>query len=175
MIHYFPTAPGLIRYSVPYILLHGPVDVSECRRRVLLVCVRLRQPYSILPSPHFSCKSLRTDMLQYWSRTSQFYTPIMGSVIALMIQLFFCYRIWVIKKSALILSIVIAVVSTIWFGAKCSILTLARSRWSKQLEDSVEASKHMLLPIKSTTSSEQFWSMQVFLTVLLIQLITSKS
>ncbi|KAJ7910613.1 hypothetical protein B0H13DRAFT_599752 [Mycena leptocephala] len=44
---------------------------------------------------------------------SPFYTPIMGSVIALMIQLFFCYRIWVIKKSALILSIVIAVISVV--------------------------------------------------------------
>jgi len=42
---------------------------------------------------------------------SPFYTPIMGSVIASIIQLFFCYRIWIIKKSALPLSIVIAVIS----------------------------------------------------------------
>ncbi|KAJ6631128.1 hypothetical protein B0H10DRAFT_708496 [Mycena sp. CBHHK59/15] len=44
---------------------------------------------------------------------SPFYTPIMGSIIALMIQLFFCYRIWIIKSSALFLSIAIAVISLI--------------------------------------------------------------
>ncbi|KAJ6590609.1 hypothetical protein DFH09DRAFT_208498 [Mycena vulgaris] len=44
---------------------------------------------------------------------SPFYTPIMGSLIALMIQLFFCYRIWIIKSSALFLSIAIAVISVV--------------------------------------------------------------
>ncbi|KAJ7695454.1 hypothetical protein B0H17DRAFT_1055931 [Mycena rosella] len=42
---------------------------------------------------------------------SPFYTPIMGSIIALMIQLFFCYRIWIIKSKALYLSIGIAFLS----------------------------------------------------------------
>ncbi|KAF7350449.1 hypothetical protein MVEN_01350300 [Mycena venus] len=44
---------------------------------------------------------------------SPFYTPIAGSIIASVIQLFFCYRIWIIKKSALYLSIAIAVISVI--------------------------------------------------------------
>ncbi|KAK7046665.1 hypothetical protein R3P38DRAFT_79558 [Favolaschia claudopus] len=44
---------------------------------------------------------------------SPFYTPIGGSIVASVIQLFFAYRIWIIKKSALPLSIVIAVVSII--------------------------------------------------------------
>ncbi|KAJ6486923.1 hypothetical protein C8R45DRAFT_1098184 [Mycena sanguinolenta] len=44
---------------------------------------------------------------------SPFYTPIAGSIIASVIQLFFCYRIWIIKKTALYLSIVIAVISVI--------------------------------------------------------------
>ncbi|KAJ7096718.1 hypothetical protein B0H15DRAFT_946181 [Mycena belliarum] len=44
---------------------------------------------------------------------SPFYTPIMGSLIAMVIQLFFCYRIWVIKSSALPLSIAIAVIAVL--------------------------------------------------------------
>ncbi|KAJ7755373.1 hypothetical protein DFH07DRAFT_492788 [Mycena maculata] len=44
---------------------------------------------------------------------SPFYTPILGSVIALIIQLFFCYRIWIIKSQALYLSIAIAFISVI--------------------------------------------------------------
>ncbi|KAJ6571731.1 hypothetical protein B0H19DRAFT_1255670 [Mycena capillaripes] len=44
---------------------------------------------------------------------SPFYTPIGGSILALIIQLFFCYRIWIIKKSALPLSIAIAIISVI--------------------------------------------------------------
>ncbi|KAJ7136011.1 hypothetical protein C8R44DRAFT_976737 [Mycena epipterygia] len=44
---------------------------------------------------------------------SPFYTPIMGSIIALIIQLFFCYRIWIIKSTALYLSIAIAFISVI--------------------------------------------------------------
>lgn len=47
------------------------------------------------------------------SQTLQFYTPIGGSIIASVIQMFFCYRIWIIKKSAVYLSIAIAIVSTI--------------------------------------------------------------
>ncbi|KAJ7839552.1 hypothetical protein B0H14DRAFT_695009 [Mycena olivaceomarginata] len=39
------------------------------------------------------------------------YTPIMGSVMALVVQLFFCYRIYIIKREALPLSIFIALVS----------------------------------------------------------------
>ncbi|KAJ7512067.1 hypothetical protein B0H11DRAFT_473038 [Mycena galericulata] len=42
-----------------------------------------------------------------------FYTPILGSLIASFIQLFFCYRIWVIKSQALPWSIGIAFVSVI--------------------------------------------------------------
>jgi len=42
---------------------------------------------------------------------SPFYTPIMGSVIGMTIQLFFCYRIWIIKSSALYLSIGIGLIS----------------------------------------------------------------
>ncbi|KAF7289914.1 hypothetical protein MIND_01366300 [Mycena indigotica] len=44
---------------------------------------------------------------------SPFYTPILGSIIALSIQLFFCYRIWIIKSAALPLSICIAIVSVL--------------------------------------------------------------
>ncbi|KAF8189863.1 hypothetical protein K438DRAFT_1971374 [Mycena galopus ATCC 62051] len=44
---------------------------------------------------------------------SPFYTPIAGSIIASVVQLFFCYRIWIIKKSAVYLSIAIAVISLI--------------------------------------------------------------
>ncbi|KAJ7484758.1 hypothetical protein FB451DRAFT_92131 [Mycena latifolia] len=44
---------------------------------------------------------------------SPFYTPIMGSLIAMIIQLFFCYRIWVIKSSAIYLSIAIAIISVL--------------------------------------------------------------
>ncbi|KAJ6449422.1 hypothetical protein C8R47DRAFT_1230653 [Mycena vitilis] len=44
---------------------------------------------------------------------SPFYTPIGGSILASIIQLFFCYRIYIIKKAALPLSIVIAVISVI--------------------------------------------------------------
>ncbi|KAJ7057837.1 hypothetical protein C8F01DRAFT_325074 [Mycena amicta] len=44
---------------------------------------------------------------------SPFYTPILGSIIALVIQLFFCYRIWIIKSAALPLSAVIAVIAVI--------------------------------------------------------------
>jgi len=40
-------------------------------------------------------------------------TPIMGSIIALIVQSFFCYRIWVIKKSAWWLSALILAVSVI--------------------------------------------------------------
>jgi len=39
------------------------------------------------------------------------YTPIMGSVMALVVQLFFCYRIYIIKRQALPLCIFIALVS----------------------------------------------------------------
>ncbi|KAJ7770495.1 hypothetical protein B0H16DRAFT_1515657 [Mycena metata] len=42
---------------------------------------------------------------------SPFYTPILGSLIALVIQLFFCYRIWIIKSAAVYLSIGIAVIA----------------------------------------------------------------
>ncbi|KAJ7145336.1 hypothetical protein C8R43DRAFT_1012375 [Mycena crocata] len=44
---------------------------------------------------------------------SPFYTPILGSLIALVIQLFFCYRIWIIKSQALYLSIGIAIISVL--------------------------------------------------------------
>ncbi|KAJ7839578.1 hypothetical protein B0H14DRAFT_3869710 [Mycena olivaceomarginata] len=44
---------------------------------------------------------------------SPFYTPIGGSIIASVIQMFFCYRIWIIKKSAVYLSIAIAIISLI--------------------------------------------------------------
>jgi len=39
------------------------------------------------------------------------YTPIAGSVMALVVQCFFCYRIYIIKREALVLCIFIAVVS----------------------------------------------------------------
>ncbi|KAJ7487773.1 hypothetical protein FB451DRAFT_1528369, partial [Mycena latifolia] len=42
---------------------------------------------------------------------SPYYTPIMGSVMAMVVQWFFCYRIYIIKREALPLSIFIALVS----------------------------------------------------------------
>ncbi|KAJ7755348.1 hypothetical protein DFH07DRAFT_920574 [Mycena maculata] len=44
-------------------------------------------------------------------RISPFYTPIMGSVMALVVQWFFCYRIYIIKREALYFSIFIATIS----------------------------------------------------------------
>jgi len=42
---------------------------------------------------------------------SWFYTPVMDSIMSLIVQLFFCYRIWIIKKSSLWWCILIAAVS----------------------------------------------------------------
>ncbi|KAJ7096728.1 hypothetical protein B0H15DRAFT_55355 [Mycena belliarum] len=54
------------------------------------------------------------DILQFGQPgLSPYYTPIMGSVMALVVQLFFCYRIYIIKREALPLSIFIALVSTL--------------------------------------------------------------
>ncbi|KAJ7145318.1 hypothetical protein C8R43DRAFT_1108565 [Mycena crocata] len=44
-------------------------------------------------------------------RISPAYTPIMGSVMALVVQFFFCYRIYIIKREALYFCIFIALVS----------------------------------------------------------------
>lgn len=42
---------------------------------------------------------------------SPIYTPVMGSIIAFVVQLFFCYRIFVIRRSAWWLCVLIALVS----------------------------------------------------------------
>ncbi|KAJ7448779.1 hypothetical protein FB451DRAFT_1411205 [Mycena latifolia] len=42
---------------------------------------------------------------------SRFYTPLMGSFIAMLVQLFYCYRITVIRRTAWPLSVVIALIS----------------------------------------------------------------
>ncbi|KAF5386679.1 hypothetical protein D9615_001592 [Tricholomella constricta] len=46
-------------------------------------------------------------------RLSTIYTPIMGSVMALVVQAFFCYRIWVINRSSWWWCLLIAAVSVI--------------------------------------------------------------
>lgn len=52
------------------------------------------------------------DMLRFADpHYSWIHTPVMGSIMALIVQLFFCYRIWIINKSSLWWCIVIAVVS----------------------------------------------------------------
>ncbi|KAJ6505819.1 hypothetical protein C8R47DRAFT_1037769 [Mycena vitilis] len=61
---------------------------------------------------HFWFGSGFGDIVKFGqARFSPFYTPIMGSVIALVVQLFFCYRISVFRSSATWLSYVIAVIS----------------------------------------------------------------
>ncbi|KAJ7448019.1 hypothetical protein FB451DRAFT_768010 [Mycena latifolia] len=41
------------------------------------------------------------DILRFAQpRISPFYTPILGSVMALVVQVFFCYRIYIIKRAA---------------------------------------------------------------------------
>ncbi|KAF8984841.1 hypothetical protein BDQ17DRAFT_692376 [Cyathus striatus] len=42
---------------------------------------------------------------------SPIYTPMMGSITALIVQLFFCYRIWVVKKSYWYLPCIIGMIS----------------------------------------------------------------
>ncbi|KAK7046658.1 hypothetical protein R3P38DRAFT_2506789 [Favolaschia claudopus] len=44
---------------------------------------------------------------------SPVYTPIFGGVMAFVVQLFFCYRIYIIKKEALVLCVFIALVSAL--------------------------------------------------------------
>ncbi|KAJ7918535.1 hypothetical protein B0H13DRAFT_2435858, partial [Mycena leptocephala] len=44
-------------------------------------------------------------------RFSPIYTPLAGSVIALVVQVFFCYRIYIIKQPALWLCVLIALIS----------------------------------------------------------------
>ncbi|KAG6910308.1 hypothetical protein DXG01_011705 [Tephrocybe rancida] len=44
-------------------------------------------------------------------RLSPFYTPMMGSIMALVVQLFFCYRIWVINRAIWWWCLLIAAVS----------------------------------------------------------------
>jgi hypothetical protein len=44
-------------------------------------------------------------------RISPFYTPILGSVMALVVQVFFCYRIYIIKPAARWFCIFISLVS----------------------------------------------------------------
>ncbi|KAF5386559.1 hypothetical protein D9615_001588 [Tricholomella constricta] len=46
-------------------------------------------------------------------RLSPFYTPMMGSIMALVVQLFFCYRIWVINRSFWWWCLLIAAVSVV--------------------------------------------------------------
>ncbi|KAJ6583064.1 hypothetical protein DFH09DRAFT_1275430 [Mycena vulgaris] len=46
-------------------------------------------------------------------RISPFYTPILGSVMALVVQSFFCYRIYIIKRTALWFCIFIALISAL--------------------------------------------------------------
>ncbi|KAJ7640082.1 hypothetical protein DFH06DRAFT_630834 [Mycena polygramma] len=63
---------------------------------------------------HFWFGSGFGDIVKFGqARFSPFYTPIMGSVIALAVQLFFCYRISVFRSSATWLSYVIAVISLV--------------------------------------------------------------
>ncbi|KAJ7041430.1 hypothetical protein C8F04DRAFT_1080066 [Mycena alexandri] len=70
------------------------------------------------------CTCLNAADVHYWygsgfgdivkfgqARFSPFYTPIMGSVIALVVQLFFCYRISVFRSSATWWSVLIATIS----------------------------------------------------------------
>ncbi|KAJ7722348.1 hypothetical protein B0H16DRAFT_1600810 [Mycena metata] len=70
------------------------------------------------------CTCLNAADVHYWfgsgfgdlvkfgqARFSPFYTPIMGSIIALVVQLFFCYRISVFRASAVWWSVLIASIS----------------------------------------------------------------
>lgn len=76
--------------------------------------------------------------------------PIMGSVIALIVQSFFCYRIWVIRKSVWWLSAMIVVVTTWWALAKGTSCIFSktdvsvRSQWYRQLVESLVGSKLVL-------------------------------
>ncbi|KAJ6609049.1 hypothetical protein B0H10DRAFT_1814445, partial [Mycena sp. CBHHK59/15] len=78
-------------------------------------------------------------------RVSPFYTPIMGSVMALVVQVFFCYRIYIIRNTSLYLCIFIALVSQtlrmctttiepfsfmyVQFIALCQVLTSCSQMW----------------------------------------------
>ncbi|KAJ6622763.1 hypothetical protein B0H10DRAFT_2012769 [Mycena sp. CBHHK59/15] len=44
-------------------------------------------------------------------RNSRFYTPLMGSFIAMLVQLFFCYRVVVLRRVAWPLAVLIALIS----------------------------------------------------------------
>jgi hypothetical protein len=81
------------------------------------------------------CTCLNGVDAQYWygagfgdivkfgqARISPFYTPLMGSVIALVVQLFFCYRISVFRSSAVWWSWLIA-------GVRASLLLLLRDAY----------------------------------------------
>ncbi|KAJ7123951.1 hypothetical protein C8R43DRAFT_1147630 [Mycena crocata] len=70
------------------------------------------------------CTCLNAADVEYWFGSgfgdisrfadpgySRFYTPIMGSFIAMLVQLFFCYRIFVIKRAAWPASICIGLIS----------------------------------------------------------------
>ncbi|KAJ7081998.1 hypothetical protein B0H15DRAFT_442553 [Mycena belliarum] len=67
------------------------------------------------------CTCLNAADIQYWfgagfgnilrfadPRNSRFYTPLMGSFIGMLVQLFFSYRIWVLRRAAWPLSVLIA-------------------------------------------------------------------
>ncbi|KAJ7710423.1 hypothetical protein B0H17DRAFT_914355, partial [Mycena rosella] len=67
------------------------------------------------------CTCLNAADVQFWfgtgfgdiarftdARHSRFYTPLMGSFIAMLVQLFFCHRIVVIRRAAWPISVLVA-------------------------------------------------------------------